>query len=126
MKKLLEKLEALVDEATLLVREERQRRAAAALVSPPDSTKAAPITVNPPVMVPFAPYVPSRTAPVPPDWAQPWQPPLEITCGTTLTKDPPIAMTAWNAGCAGAINLGQVWCGETVNAPQLLWHLRHH
>ncbi len=66
MKKLLEKLEVLVDEATLLVREERARRA------------APPMTTTEPVMIPYAPYVPSRTVP---DWAQPWCPSWEITSG---------------------------------------------
>ncbi len=103
--KLLEKLESLLDEATALVREERARRNVVAI-------KAAPApTVNPPLFVPLGPNVPFRT--VPPDWAQPWVPPYEVTCGTTITHEPPIAMTAWNAGCNGAINLGQVWTGMT-------------
>jgi hypothetical protein len=84
MKKLLEKLETLVDEATLLVREERARRALAAA----------------PTVQPFAPYVPSRTE------EALWEFPPDVTCGgATTNKFPvpvPIAMTAWNANCGGS------------------------
>jgi hypothetical protein len=96
MKKLLEKLETLVDEATLLVREERARRALAAA----------------PTVQPFAPYVPSRTE------EALWEFPPDVTCGgATTNKFPvpvPIAMTAWNANCGGAVSLGNTWFGETV------------
>lgn len=83
MKKLLEKLEALVDEATSLMREERQRRALRFMTTTPGILAP---TVNPPPWIPFEP------APRHPDlgpeitWGRP-----EVTCapppfmGSTVT-----------------------------------------
>lgn len=100
---LLSKLETLVEEAIGLVREERARRIAAAL-------KVMPTTVNPPAFVPFPMPSPHPDLGQPDLWGQRWVPPVQITC-STIRFEPPIAMTAWNVGCAGAINLGQVWTG---------------
>lgn len=80
MKKLLEKLEALVDEATQLMREERQRRALKFMTSPPGPT------VNPQPWVPFEPV--PRHPDLGPDIS--WQR-FDVTCapppfqGSTVT-----------------------------------------